>query len=205
MKFIKIDWSNYQIAIKLQREIFPRENGSLNILASLDFDLFEKFTGQKYPDEKLSYWLAQNDEKEIVGLTGLYVRTKEEKEAWLGWFGVKQEFRGQGYGQEILTWTIRQARKQKFNTLRLYTDAVDNYSATLLYQKLGFRGEKYEIENLPYDAWIYSLSLTADKVSLWGNKNLKLINQENWQNLEPKEIDKIISAYNDYKRNQEKL
>jgi hypothetical protein len=65
-----VDFSNYKTAIKIQREIFPNEDGTINILASLDRDLFIKTTGVFYVDDDVKYYLAYNNE-EIVGITGL--------------------------------------------------------------------------------------------------------------------------------------
>ena len=189
MKFIIIDQSNYHTAIQVQREIFPHEDGSLNILASLDIALYKKMTGEIYPDKRLHYWLAENEESQIVGITGLYVPRTSDTDIWLGWFGVKKEFRGKGYGKEILRWTIRQASKQGFTTLRLYTDSEENDKAVKLYKSLGFIGERYTAEALPYKAWIYSLSLTNRTVVLWENKNLDLNQQEDFQNLSEKDLE----------------
>lgn len=46
-----VDFNNYKKAIKIQNEIFPNEDGTLNILASLDRELFMKKTGMFYEDE----------------------------------------------------------------------------------------------------------------------------------------------------------
>lgn len=42
MKFILVDFTNYKKAIEIQNKIFPKEDGTINILASLDRDLFKK-------------------------------------------------------------------------------------------------------------------------------------------------------------------
>ena len=43
MDLKKVDFNNYEIAIKIQKEIFPNEDGTLNILASLDRNIFFNF------------------------------------------------------------------------------------------------------------------------------------------------------------------
>lgn len=132
----KVDFSNYKIAIKIQKEIFPNEDGTLNILASLDRNIFFNFTGMHCPDYDKNYYLAYN-EKEIVGITALYCEKKVcKKSAWLGWFGVLPKYSNKGYGEEILKMTINLAKEIGYTTIRLYTDINENYKAVKLYNKM---------------------------------------------------------------------
>lgn len=80
-----VDFNNYKIAIKIQNEIFPNEDGTLNILASLDRELFMKKTGMFYEDDNVKYYIAYIN-NEAIGITGIYHYQKDE--AWLAWFGV---------------------------------------------------------------------------------------------------------------------
>ena len=44
MEITLVDKTNYEEAIQIQKTIFPKEDGTLNILASLNIKLFEKLT-----------------------------------------------------------------------------------------------------------------------------------------------------------------
>ena len=192
MELILVDKSNYKEAIKIQNAIFPKENGAINILASLDRDLFIKTTGLNYEDDHVKYYLAREN-NEYVGITGLYYYDRES--AWLGWFGVLSEFRNKGFGKEILRKTVDLAITLNFKYMRLYTDYDDNHNAIGLYEKEGFVGEKYTGEKLPYDCRIYSKNLVDDNINLWNNKNLNLSYQTELDHMDNDKINEIIKLY----------
>lgn len=192
MKLILVNKSNYKEAIRIQNAIFPKENGALNILASLDRKWFIKNTGLFYNDDHVKYYLAFKD-NHYVGITGLYYYDSDS--AWLGWFGILEEYRKRGIGCELLRKTIFLAKKGGFKHLRLYTDFVDNHDAIKLYEEEGFIGEKYTCEKLMYDCRIYSKSLCDDCVSLWNNKNLNLIYQYELDHMNKEKINEIIKMY----------
>ena len=171
MKFVLVDFTNYKKAIEIQNKIFPNEDGTINILASLDRDLFKKKTGMDYEDDNVKYYIAY-DNNEAIGITGLHYY--DSVSAWLGWFGVLPDKRRKSYGKRILEKTMELARQKGFKTMRLYTDAIENADAIKLYKKMGFVGEKYSAEELLYDCYIYSKSLCNEKVDLWNNKTLGL-------------------------------
>ena len=194
MELVLVDKSNYNEAIKIQNSIFPKENGALNILASLDRKLFIKITGLKYVDDHVRYFLAKKDNT-IVGITGLYYYDLDN--AWLGWFGILSEFRNNGFGRELLSKTIELASTMKFKNIRLYTDFVDNRNAIRLYEEEGFVGEKYTAENLSYDCRIYSKSLTNNNIRLWNNKNLNLCFQSKLDHTAQNKINEILKRYDE--------
>lgn len=101
MQLILVDRSNYKEAIKIQRDIFPNEDGALNILASLDRELFQKISGLSYPDDHVKYYLAENNH-EYVGITGLYYYNFDPESTWLGWYGILKQYRRQGFGKKLL-------------------------------------------------------------------------------------------------------
>ena len=192
MELIIVDRNNYKEAIIIQREIFPEENGTLNILASLDRDLFMKMTGLPYDDDDVKYYLAKED-NQYVGITGLYYFDKDS--AWLGWFGIAPKYRNKGLGRELLRKTMELAKEKNFKYLRIYTDYIANHDAVILYEKENFVSEKYTKEELPYDCRIYSKSLTNEKISLWNNKNLGLSYQSDLEKLNEEDINKILEKY----------
>ncbi len=192
MELTIVDKNNYKEAIKIQKEIFPKENGTLNILASLDRDLFMKITGLPYDDDNVKFYLAMVDDK-YIGITGIYYYDQDN--AWLGWFGILPKNRNKGFGRELLRKTLELAKKMNFKYFRIYTDYIDNHDGVILYEKENFIGEKYTKEKLPYDCRIYSKSLTNDEVSLWNNKNLDLSYQSDLEKMNEEEINKILKKY----------
>lgn len=192
MKFVLVDFTNYKKAIEIQNKIFPNEDGTINILASLDRDLFKKKTGMDYEDDNVKYYIAY-DNNEAIGITGLYYF--DSVSAWLGWFGVLPDKRRKLYGKRILEKTMELARQKGFKTMRLYTDAIENADAIKLYKKMGFVGEKYSAEELLYDCYIYSKSLCNEKVDLWNNKKLGLAYQSQLDHLSKKETKEILNMY----------
>ena len=192
MKFILVDFTNYKKAIEIQNKIFPKEDGTINILASLDRDLLKKKTGMDYEDDNVKYYIAYEN-NEAIGITGLYYY--DNVSAWLGWFGVLPDKRRKSYGKRILEKTMELARQKGFKTMRLYTDAIENADAIKLYKKMGFVGEKYSAEELLYDCYIYSKSLCNKKVDLWNNKKLGLAYQSQLDHLSKKEIKEILNMY----------
>lgn len=191
-----VDFKNAQEAIEVQRTIFLPEDGLLNVLASLDRDLFIRETGLAYPDDKVKYYLAYKD-NEPIGLTGLYEEPGIDDEMWLAWFGVLPKYRKLGYGTTILNLSIKEVLNKGKKVLRLYTDAVGNASAIELYKKMGFIGEKYTAEELRYDGYIYSKNLVGEQVSLWNNRNLDLTQQSAFESIDEDFKESLYKKYKD--------
>ena len=192
MKLVLVDYTNYKEAIEIQKTIFPKEDGTLCILASLDRDKFMEKTGMYYDDDDVKFYLAY-DNNEIVGITGLYRFDPES--AWLAFFGVLPDKRGKHYGEEILKESIELAKQKNYKTLRLYTDIIDNAEAIKLYEKYGFVSEKYTKEKLSYDCYIYSKSLCEEKVDLWNNRMLGLAYQTELEQVSDDRKKEILDIY----------
>jgi len=78
----------------------------------------------------------------VFGLTGLYrdSRKTEKSTVWLGWFGIHPAFRRQGIGSALLLFTINEAQKEGFKTMKIYTSTDANErGAHLLYELFGFQ------------------------------------------------------------------
>ena len=192
MELVLVDFTNYKKAIEIQNNIFPKEDGTLNILASLDRELFIQRTGIDYEDDNVKYYIVYDNGEEI-GITGLYYY--DNVSAWLAWFGVLPNMRRKHYGKRIWLQTMELARQKGFEIMRLYTDAIDNADAIKLYKKLGFVGEKYSAEELTYDCYIYSKSLCDEQVKLWNNKLLGLSYQSQLDHLSKDKIEEILKLY----------
>lgn len=197
MELIIVDKDNYKEAVKIQNSIFPNEDGTLNILASLGRELFIKSTKIPYLEDHVKYYLAKVDGN-YVGITGIYYYNLDKNSAWIGWYGILKEFRHKGLGKELLKATIDLARLKNFKYLRLYTDYIENRRAVDLYEFMGFIGEKYIAEKLDYDCRIYSMSLIDKKVPLWNNKNIKLSYQSELDQMDRNQIKNILDTYDKF-------
>jgi len=195
MRFQIVDFNNYKTAIQVQNEIFPTEDGTINILASLDRELFIKTTEVFYPDDNVKYYLVYND-NDLIGITGLYCNKElYPNDVWIAWYGVLPKYRGKGFGEQILIKTMELGKKQGYETMRLYTDANESANAINLYKKVGFIGEKYDAEELIYDCYIYSKSLTESPTELWNNKMLELAFQTELDHMDESRVKDILNKY----------
>lgn len=196
MELVLVDKNNYKKAIEVQNKIFPKENGTINILASLGRELFMKTAGIYYEDDHIKYYLAKEN-NDYIGITGLY--SYDTTDAWLAWFGILEEYQNKGLGRELLRNTLELAKSLEYKNLRLYTDPVDNFKAIKLYEKEGFIKEDYTTEELPFKCLIYSKSLTNNKVDLWNNKNLGLSYQTELDHMDDNKINEILKKYEEMK------
>lgn len=86
--------------------------------------------------QRLEYYLGYEN-GEVVGISGIYADTPDE--CWLGWFGIRPEYRRAGYGGAILDLSINMMQHYGYKICRLYTDIVTNKKAVQLYMKKGFK------------------------------------------------------------------
>lgn len=87
----------------------------------------------------LKYWVALDGER-TIGIIGLLTTEPDETEAaWISWFGVDSDYRGQGIGKKLLELVISEAKKTGKQWLRLYSSDDPNEAiAQQLYNKYGF-------------------------------------------------------------------
>lgn len=195
IEFKIVDFDNAEEAIDVQRKIFP-EDGMINILASIDRELFMEITSIYYPDDKVKYYLAYKNKK-AIGITGLYEYKDTPNENWIAWFGVLPEYRRLGYGSKILEWTMEKAKNSQKTIIRLYTEMGGNDKAIELYRKLGFVEEKYLAEKLTYNCYIFSKSLTEQPTKKFTNTNLGLAEQTGFEKVDQAIKNEIYNYYKD--------
>ncbi len=89
----------------------------------------------------IQYWVAVDEQENVLGLTGLYDQRKEQRKVkWVGWHCVAPEARGQGIGEKLLDHVIQEARSAGANALRLYTSTHGSEAAAQsLYEKRGLK------------------------------------------------------------------
>jgi GNAT superfamily N-acetyltransferase len=142
---------NFDEAVKLANSVFHYEKSLPEnaFIASIDEEKFKelKKTGAVF-GKKLEYFVARNSDGKIIGTTGLYnIEDDNSDVTWLGWYCVDPNFRGQGFGQEILDWTIEEARRRGKKYFRLYTSTrPEEKSANLMYEKNDFKLSDDEAE-----------------------------------------------------------
>lgn len=175
LRYELITKDNLDLAVKVQNEIFPNENGKKNFIDS--------FRDHPYRKE-LKFFLVF-DQQDVVGITGIYSYHEYPEDAWLGWFGVLSKYRKKGYGSKMFDSFEDYAKSNGYKNIRLYTDEEDNIDATKLYYKKGMISEEYtnkdDIIHSVGKILIFSKSLTNTKTEKWDNKYLNLLGQEKRQ------------------------
>ena len=168
LKYVLITKDNLSEATKFQNEVFPNNDAYRNYYESV-FNLRDA-----------EYYLVYN-ESQLVGFVGLYYEKVDLESAWLGWFGVKEEFRRQHYGTRIIKFFEDLAKEKGYKYVRLYTDKNNNDVAIKFYEKCGYFAEKYENKDdqksLETEVLIFSKSLSNNECPKWNNKTIHLTEQ----------------------------
>lgn len=91
--------------------------------------------------KSLQYWVALNNNGEVIGVIGVYTLTYDYEEAyWVAWYCVDPKSRGKGIGKALLDFVVTKAKKDGKKWLRLYTSNDPNEKrANEMYNKLGFK------------------------------------------------------------------
>ncbi len=170
LHFAKITKQNFNLAVKIQKEIFPHSDASYNYMEAIE----------KIPYRKeLECWIVYNKETPI-GVCGIYSLLEYPEDAWVSWFGILKEYRGHKYGFKILKMFEDEAIKRGYKNMHLYTDKISNKTAIKLYQNFGMIGEMYEnkkekhFNKLTKRTMIFSKPLTNKKCPKWKNKYLDI-------------------------------
>lgn len=177
IKLVKITKDNLELACSIQNKIFPKENARANYL--------EQIT--KAPVRKECNYCIVYLGNIPIGVGGFYSYKIYPNDAWLGWYGILEEYRHKGYGTLTLEKSIELAKDKNYHNFRLYTDEYAK-EAHKIYEKKQMLKEEYNREDDQDEyfiakIYIYSLSLTGDKVKLWDNKYLGLKEQGEKENM----------------------
>lgn len=168
MRLELINKDNIKYAIKLENEIFPEYNAKNNYYDSLK-------------DVSNSKFFLIYDDAICVGISGLYWYKTDKDNVWLGFFGIKEEYRRLKYGNRSLKLTEEYAKKLGYKFMRLFTDKLDNYIAINFYINNGYTFEDYnsneEILKNEFNVVIGSKSLCKENVKPWNNKFINLSKQ----------------------------
>ena len=123
-----------------------------------DYDLvhFYHSVSGAHDFERLEYYMGCVGD-EVVGISGIYADNKDE--CWLGWFGVRPEYRRKGYASAILKLQLEMMKNDGYKVCRLYTDEVINKNAVPLYEKNGF------VKDFEYENHIITMAKSLDGVT----------------------------------------
>lgn len=168
MTLIRITEDNIAYAMSVQNELFPGESARANFEESLD------------GTTDYEYYLLYYDGV-CVGVIGIYQYPEEPDSAWLGWFGIREEYRRKHLGSTALKIYEEMASERGYRFARLYTDAEQNDTAIAFYKANGYVGEPYLNSQDPackeYKTLIFSKPLTDDPLVLWNSRNIHLTEQ----------------------------
>jgi GNAT superfamily N-acetyltransferase len=138
IRIIPISKETLDEAISLIQKVFPHIPDQKNAEWSFS-DSLTNINSDK------NYWVAVNNEGKFIGITGLYLDLNDKSVAWLGWFGVHPSHRRHGIGSDLLVFTIDEAKRRGFSSLKLYTSSDENEKAAhQLYKKMEFLQTTYD-------------------------------------------------------------
>jgi mycothiol synthase len=89
-----------------------------------------------------SLWLVIRDGTEIVAIARNEMRASR---GYVGVLGVRQRWRGRGYGRALLRHSFREFRRRGATEATLGVDAANSTGATQLYESVGMHVEQEEI------------------------------------------------------------
>ena len=174
MIFEKVTLENLNLALNIQKELFPRYSAEQNYRESTK------------ANSCYEYYIVKQNEN-CIGITGIYYYPEYPDSAWLGWFGIRESYRQKHYGTTVLGMFEGIAYERGFKYARLYTDKFDNDIAISFYESNSYVSEDYINEedpaSLQYPILIFSKSLTNQPLSLWNNKSIGLTEQIKKQEL----------------------
>lgn len=169
----KVDLELMPLAHEMFARIFPNEQLPVIENGLNCFELSLDSTSMSY---YIHYLRTKGmDSPKPVGLSGIYTEKADPTSAWLGWFGVIEEFRRMRIGTRIFNRFLERAANSGFSHARLYTTA-DNAAARKFYSCMGMTEEEYHGYTPDFvggKAIIYSMALGKDSVYVpWGDKEL---------------------------------
>lgn len=194
IKEILITKENLDLALKIEHEIFPFYDAKANYLDSIN------------KIENNEYFLLYDDDT-LIGISGAYYYDIDTTSLWLGWFGIRKEYRRLHYGSMALKLFEDKAFKKGYKFTRLYTDKYNNEEAINFYKHNGYVFEDYlckdDSASYKYPILIGSKSLIGEDIIPWNNRNFNFTKQIIKQNLSDislitiDRLDEVTNLYED--------
>lgn len=166
LKYVKVDYSNIDIAFNFQK----------NEWSTPDLGSFERHI-EENNDKNVNFIVYVDDTP--IGITGVYQEKIDPNSLWLDWFCIAPEFRGKGYGRQILLDTIEYCKQfEDIEFLRAESNLRRGRPSTWLYiEEMDFV-EKYTIEDSEDDKRGYYICTKVLKEKgeyvPWNNRFLNL-------------------------------
>lgn len=124
--------------------------------AGYDLAHFKRSITGKHHYKRLEYYFGCENDM-VVGIGGIYANQTDE--CWLGWFGIRPEYRKKGYASVMLTLLTEKMKNYKYKICHLYTNIITNKEAVHLYKKQGFT------QNSVYSGNIITMSKSLDGIT----------------------------------------
>lgn len=155
----KLNKDNYNDVLKIKHELFPESKS--------DEDYQKYFNNEV----KSNYYLLLIDNKPC-GTIGWY--DFDNKNAFVGWFGVVSKYQHKGIGKQALNYIINEVKKLNYDYLRVYTDKVVNYISTILYDNTFDLKEDYIYDDKigRTGNFVIYTKFLKNKKEKWDNKPL---------------------------------
>lgn len=150
IKIVEINDSLMTKASKLVAKVFPFRSLSERLtfwaFKHRKNILVKKIINMFGVAELINFWVAVDENSNVVGTTGIYSYVKDKEDAiWLAWFCVDPEQRGKGIGKKLIEFSLDVAKNYNKKYFRLYTSSDPNEAAAqYLYEKYGFKVVKKE-------------------------------------------------------------
>jgi GNAT superfamily N-acetyltransferase len=145
MQIQALSRSTLSSAIELANLVFPYqkllERADLAFRLSLTSGWIPKLILRLMSVAEARYWVALNEDGDVIGVTGLYKYLKDRDDSlWLGWTCVSPIARGNGIGGQLVDFAIAKARSEGKKFLKLYTSNHPNEAAAqYLYERRGLQ------------------------------------------------------------------
>lgn len=136
-------------------------------------NIYERIIKKKDIDKyfKIDYAIIKNEKNESIGTIGYYISKEFPDRCWIGWYGILSDFRGMGYGDQIMIAYINYIKEnvKEAKYLNVYTDFDDCKAAVHGYTKHGMVVEEGKFyRDLHYDKWcILGMSLGSHEYEKW--------------------------------------
>jgi GNAT superfamily N-acetyltransferase len=157
-----LSWENLKKAERVARRVFPEDNTQSLALSLLHQDgKIPDAVRQQVDVSDVRYWLATYEGKP-AGIIGLYKYKGHEGEAWVGWHGVDEQYRGRNIGHHLLHYVKETAKKEGVHTLRSWSvdDKASEHANEVYYPKQGFVKEEDPTAKYPgHKVIVHSLNL----------------------------------------------
>lgn len=126
-KLIELSKDNLEKAIQFAREQFYYDDydPAQHLISSLNpkDPGCKKLLEEEKIKDNLKYWLMQDKDGKIIGITCLFEHThKDDQEnGWLGWFALDERARGSGLANKLIEKAEEEAKKRGKKRVSLYT------------------------------------------------------------------------------------